>query len=190
MGELFWAMVFLIGTAAPLFLIQNFFSRPIVQTLGLAYLSVGILYPLLNPLIPEKEAGLSLLQFISPHPRMVVDFSFLRRGLRRVEKRLASFGISLPKGILAFGASYGVLNGVDLDQELRDVADWIRNQKKRTCSSIDKLLWLAKQADETGMKRPRTWIDQMSSGWQILPVMLTILNITYVVLALLGRIHP
>jgi hypothetical protein len=190
MAELFWAIAFLIATAAPLFLTQNFFSRPIVQTLGLAYLSIGILYPLLNPLLPDKEAGLSLLQFLAPHPRMVLDFSFLRRGLRRVEKQLASFGVYLPKGTLALGASYGILNGVDLEQELHEIADWIRNQTKRTCSSIDTLLWLAKRAGETGMKRTRTWIDQVSSGWQVLPVMLTILNITYVVLALLGRIHP
>jgi len=121
---------------------------------------------------------------------MVLDFSFLRRGLRRVEKQLASFGVSLPNGLLALGASYGILNGVDLEKEIRDIADWIRNQKTRTCSSIDTLLWLAKRADETGMKRTRTWIAQMSSGWQALTVMLTILNITYVVLALLGRIHP
>src|SRR6266516_583202 len=65
-GELFLAIVFLIATAAPLFLIQNFFSRPIVQTLGLAYLTVGLAYPWLNPLLPDKDAGLSLLQFLSP----------------------------------------------------------------------------------------------------------------------------
>jgi hypothetical protein len=189
-GELFLAIIFLIATAAPLFLIQNFYSRPIVQTLGLAYLTVGILYPWLNPLLPQREAGLSLLQFLSPHPREVLDFTWLKRGLRRVEKQLASFGVSLPKGILVLGATYGILNGVDLEEELREIADWIRNQKKRTCSSIDTLLWLAKRADETGMKRPRTRAEQMITGWQALPIMLTVLNITYVVLSLLGRVHP
>src|SRR2546426_7859383 len=151
--EVVVGLIFLFLTELPIFLIPNFFSRPILQTLGLSYLVTGIFYPWLFPLDSRREGGLCIFQFLLVKNRGLGAFGWMKLGLRKVEKQLMALGISVPLGVLSLGASYAILNGMDLEAELRTLGDWLRDQDgKQPWTSVDTIMFQAKQAERNGGK--------------------------------------
>ncbi len=112
----------------------------VVASLGL----VGAFFQWASPLDDLKEGGLSLFQFLVERGGLRPVF-WLKRGMRKVEKQLRILGISVPRGTLSFGVAYAILNGTDMESEIRTIGDWMRNPKNQhPWPSIDSILFQAK----------------------------------------------
>lgn len=189
-----WSLVFFFLTSVPL-LFTDFFSLSLVQTLGLSYLALGLSFQWYSSLDHLGEGGLSLSQFLSEKGRGLEAFGWLKRGLRKIERQLELVGISVPKGTLALGASYAILNGTDLEPELRTLGDWVRRrQNQQPGPSLETILFQAKRAEKSGVKPSKGWEDYMASSWAkvagVAGAVILILTVIKSVLDVWARLNP
>ncbi len=163
------------------FVIWSYALAITLATFGLAFLYVpgvkwlsgglvlgGLSYFLMVPAFttsrifkPNNEARLSILQFLRERNTGDPDYSWLRKGLRRVERNLPRFGISIPTDSLFLGCSYRILKGIGVETDLIPISDWVLNPTDRPVSAITRFLLSAEDARALGMSQPQGFRDSL-----------------------------
>jgi hypothetical protein len=121
--------------------------------LGLFFFMITFHISFLRFIWPIREARLSLLQFlrdwIADDPR----YFWLRVGMRGVETRLRSSGLSPNPGVLYHGTSYSLLrDAVAARSDLQLLAEWLIHPTHLQYieSIMSGLIWESDQAEDGG----------------------------------------
>lgn len=129
---------------------------------GVAYFMMAPIFTTSHFLNPNKEARLSILQFLRQRtPNTPEKNIWLRRGLRRVEGRMPENGISVSKDSLFLGCLYQIFNGVDVRPDLRLLSDWVVNPTQKGNHAIDHLLQHAGEAKTLAIVSVPTAVERM-----------------------------
>ena len=118
-------------------------------------------------LTPKGEGRLSILQFLEEKDRTSPDFSWLRIGMRRVEDRLQTFGISIYRNVLLLGCTFALFKDNNHEEDfdrLLLLADWVAatTEYGGVYPPIKSFLTRADEAVASGFDRVRTPSERLS----------------------------
>ena len=131
---------------------------------GLSYFAMVPAFTTRNVLKPDNEARLSILQFLRGSPTGNPDYSWLRRGLRRIENRIPrieTIGVSVSRDSLFLGCRYRTFTGMPVDPDLMVLSDWVVNPAQSVNPSIERLLRDAREARTLELSPVPTVIDRV-----------------------------
>ena len=171
-----YAVALLVGVAS--ILIIHATSDNILVSLGLilggsSYLAMIPVATTQRSLKPNKEARLSLLQFVNEWDRDDGDdprLGWLRIGLRQIERILPAEGLSIRnRNTLFLGCCYRIFDGVEVKEDLLTLSKWIEETSHESNSAVLRFLQSGETARGLDLAPAPTLIDKMLDIFRSLP---------------------
>lgn len=123
---------------------------------GISYLILATVYNWIIVLDRWQEGRLCLLRFLSRDSSLPEALYWLKKGMFRAGSRLKKCGVSLEPGLPLLGCCFAILNGIEIDQELQTIADWVATPSDVNApwNAFETLLFYTRQAERTDIKLP------------------------------------
>ncbi len=120
---------------------------------------------------PRAVGKLSIGQFVVEFGHGNPNYSWLRRGLQHVEKRLRRLGVACPRSALFLGASYSILKKGSVGQDLNEIGEWVGEPGNQSATAvlatIEGFLNDSRDAEKAGFRAAPTLTDYMGDlPWQ------------------------
>ena len=150
---------------------------PVKQWTSLDLVLAGLTYLMMAPTItaqrvlkPNNEARLAILQFLRESSLGNPNYSWLRIGLRQIERNLPDKEILvINRNELFLGCVYRIFKGINVEVLLADLSQWILKPFQTSNSSITLLLRSASKARTLNLSPAPTAVDRLIDGVRNLP---------------------
>ncbi len=137
----------------------------------------------------ERESKFLVLQFLKGLQNGKPEYIWLRRALGRVEGKVASLGLSIPRNRLFFGCSYAIFHKIPVESDLAPLGNWLDEARGvEITPSITSLLAYARRAEKSQYQVTSTFLERVGRfPWQqasaALTVVLSVVAVLGIVLA-------